>query len=74
MIAAEALAAGLDTPMLRELAGLPRNADTRDIRDLATRIPAISATRSRKHSPRPESSCLIRAWHGATRCVGWRRG
>ncbi|MFJ3276888.1 hypothetical protein [Streptomyces sp. NPDC086776] len=33
MIAAEALAAGLDTPMLRELAGLPRSADTRDIRD-----------------------------------------
>ncbi|MEU0688806.1 hypothetical protein [Streptomyces uncialis] len=33
MIAAEALAAGLDTPTLCELAGLPRNADTRDIRD-----------------------------------------
>ncbi|MEU6865424.1 hypothetical protein ABZ924_19485 [Streptomyces sp. NPDC046876] len=33
MIAAEALAAGLDTPMLCELAGMPRNADTRDIRD-----------------------------------------
>ncbi|MEU3500755.1 hypothetical protein ABZ726_08275 [Streptomyces hundungensis] len=33
MIAAEALAIGLDTPTLRELAGLPRNADTRDIRD-----------------------------------------
>lgn len=33
MIAAEALASGLDTPTLRELAGLPRNADTRDIRD-----------------------------------------
>lgn len=33
MIAAEALAAGLDTSKLCELAGLPRNADTRDIRD-----------------------------------------
>ncbi|MFI5938943.1 hypothetical protein ACIBCB_01540 [Streptomyces uncialis] len=33
MIAAEALAAGLDTPTLRELAGLPRHADARDIRD-----------------------------------------
>lgn len=33
MIAAEALAAGLDTPTLCELAGLPRNADTRDVRD-----------------------------------------
>ncbi|MFB7383790.1 hypothetical protein ACFC6U_35995 [Kitasatospora purpeofusca] len=33
MIAAEALAAGLDTPMLCELAGLPRNADAHDICD-----------------------------------------
>ncbi|WP_052851061.1 hypothetical protein [Streptomyces avicenniae] len=33
MIAAEALAAGADTPTLRELAGLPRNADVHDIRD-----------------------------------------
>jgi hypothetical protein len=33
MIAAEALVAGLDSPTLCELAGLPRNADTRDIRD-----------------------------------------
>ncbi|MGW2020347.1 hypothetical protein [Streptomyces sp. NPDC001927] len=33
MIAAEALASGLDTPTLCELAGLPRNADARDIRD-----------------------------------------
>lgn len=33
MIAAEALAAGLDTPTLCELAGWPRHADTRDIRD-----------------------------------------
>ncbi|MEU8679318.1 hypothetical protein [Streptomyces sp. NPDC048560] len=33
MIAAEAIAAGLDTPTLCELAGLPRNADTREIRD-----------------------------------------
>lgn len=33
MIAAEALAAGLDTPTLCELAGFPRNADARDIRD-----------------------------------------
>lgn len=34
MLAVEALAAGLDTPTLCELAGLPRNADTRDIRDM----------------------------------------
>ncbi|MFJ5172849.1 hypothetical protein ACIP68_03255 [Streptomyces griseoviridis] len=33
MIAAEALAAGLDTPTLCVLAGLPRHADTREIRD-----------------------------------------
>jgi hypothetical protein len=33
MIAAEALAAGLDAPALCELAGWPRNADARDIRD-----------------------------------------
>ncbi|MFJ8763207.1 hypothetical protein [Streptomyces cyaneofuscatus] len=33
MIAAEALAAGLDTPTLCELAGWPRNADARDIRE-----------------------------------------
>lgn len=33
MIAAEALAAGLDTPALCELAGLSRNADAHDIRD-----------------------------------------
>jgi hypothetical protein len=33
MIAAEALAAGLATPMLCELAGLPRNGDARDVRD-----------------------------------------
>jgi hypothetical protein len=33
MIAAEALAAGLDTPTLCELAGWPRNADTHDIRE-----------------------------------------
>ena len=33
MIAAEALAAGVDTPTLCELAGWPRNADTHDIRE-----------------------------------------
>ncbi|MFD6417059.1 hypothetical protein [Streptomyces sp. NPDC060194] len=33
MIAAEALAAGADTPSLCELAGWPRTADPRDIRD-----------------------------------------
>ncbi|MFI6849545.1 hypothetical protein OG535_04210 [Kitasatospora sp. NBC_00085] len=33
MIAAEALAAGLDTPTLCELAGWPRNAGTHDIRN-----------------------------------------
>lgn len=33
MAAAEALAAGLDAPALCELAGWPRNADVRDIRD-----------------------------------------
>ncbi|GGZ55959.1 hypothetical protein GCM10010387_57600 [Streptomyces inusitatus] len=42
MIAAEALAAGLgaDSPALCELAGLPRNADSRDIRELFE--PAVS--------------------------------
>ncbi|MEU6841819.1 hypothetical protein ABZ930_08110 [Streptomyces sp. NPDC046716] len=33
MTAAEALAAGVDTPTLRELAGLSRRADSQDIRD-----------------------------------------
>lgn len=33
MIAAQALATGMDTPTLCELAGLPRHADPRDIRD-----------------------------------------
>jgi hypothetical protein len=33
MTAAQALAKGVDTPTLRELAGLPRHADPRDIRD-----------------------------------------
>ncbi|MFB7949945.1 hypothetical protein ACFC6L_34135 [Kitasatospora phosalacinea] len=33
MIAAEALAAGLDSPALRELAGLPRNAASDDVHD-----------------------------------------
>ncbi|MEU6378875.1 hypothetical protein [Streptomyces sp. NPDC046909] len=33
MTAAEALAAGVDSPALRELAGLSRHADPRDIRD-----------------------------------------
>ncbi|WP_050502575.1 hypothetical protein [Streptomyces monomycini] len=33
MVAAEALAAGLDAPALCELAGWPSNADVRDIRD-----------------------------------------
>ncbi|MFI0977751.1 hypothetical protein ACH4SP_12145 [Streptomyces sp. NPDC021093] len=33
MTAAEALAAGVDSPTLCELAGLPRNADSREIRD-----------------------------------------
>ncbi|MFB6577378.1 hypothetical protein ACFCYC_08015 [Streptomyces sp. NPDC056402] len=33
MTAAQALAMGLDTPALCELAGLPRHADPRDIRD-----------------------------------------
>jgi hypothetical protein len=33
MTAAQALAVGVDTPVLCELAGLPRHADPRDIRD-----------------------------------------
>src|SRR5690242_7973120 len=33
MTAAQALAMGMDTPALCELAGLPRHADPRDIRD-----------------------------------------
>ncbi|MFF2194266.1 hypothetical protein [Streptomyces sp. NPDC058157] len=42
MIAAEALAAGLDTPALCELAGWSRNADPRDIRDAFERALAES--------------------------------
>ncbi len=34
MVAAEALAAGVDTPALCDLAGLPRNANTHDIREV----------------------------------------
>ena len=37
MTAAHALADGLDTPALCELAGLPRNADTGDVRELYER-------------------------------------
>jgi hypothetical protein len=42
MIAAEALAAGLDTPTLCELAGWPRSADTHDIRNAFERALAES--------------------------------
>ncbi|WP_371515366.1 hypothetical protein [Kitasatospora sp. NBC_01300] len=40
MIAAEALAAGLDGPTLCELAGRPRNADGQELRDEFERAPA----------------------------------
>lgn len=42
MIAAEVLAAGVDTPALCELAGWPRNAAVRDIRDAFERALAES--------------------------------
>ncbi|MGW6236553.1 hypothetical protein [Streptomyces sp. NPDC055094] len=65
MIAAEALAAGLDAPnapTLCELAGWPRNADARDIRDAFEQALAESGI-----------GLPNRGWHGATLCAGWRR-
>ncbi|MFI1564943.1 hypothetical protein ACH4ZX_18140 [Streptomyces sp. NPDC020490] len=65
MIAAEALAAGLDTPTLRELAGLPRNADTRDVRDAFEQALAESGTGlpdrapARRHALRRLAARLI---------------
>lgn len=61
MIAAEAIAAGMDTPALCELAGLPRNADASEIRDLLSR-----------RLPKSASNCPHPSWHSGTRCVGWR--
>ncbi|GGQ86183.1 hypothetical protein GCM10010195_47410 [Kitasatospora griseola] len=62
MIAAEVLAAELDTPTLCELAGWPRNADARDIPYAFEQALAS-----------PGSGCRIGAWRGATLCAGWRR-
>ncbi|TDC09502.1 hypothetical protein E1265_32205 [Streptomyces sp. 8K308] len=64
MIAAEALAAGLDTPTLCELAGWPRNADARDIRDVrasSCRVGVRVAGRSlaRRHALRRMAARLI---------------
>ncbi|MFE7133883.1 hypothetical protein ACFVIM_23810 [Streptomyces sp. NPDC057638] len=58
MIAAEALVAGLDTPTLGELAGWPRTADPRDLRELfvqalgEARIPIPDLALARRHALR----------------------
>ncbi|WP_405460497.1 hypothetical protein OG786_24080 [Streptomyces sp. NBC_00101] len=65
MRAAEALAAGLDTPALCELAGLPRNTDTRDIRDVfeqalresGVELPALAL--ARRHGLRRLAARLL---------------
>ncbi|MFF2629877.1 recombinase family protein [Kitasatospora griseola] len=65
MIAAEALAAELDTPTLCELAGWPRNADARDIRDAIEQALAESGIRlpdrglARRHAPRRMAARFI---------------
>ncbi|MEV6123307.1 hypothetical protein AB0M23_22785 [Streptomyces sp. NPDC052077] len=65
MIAAEALAAGLDTPTLCELAALPRNADTRDLRDAFERALAEAAIElpgpdlARRHALRRLATGLV---------------
>ncbi|MFJ8885838.1 hypothetical protein ACIRJR_20845 [Streptomyces sp. NPDC102402] len=65
MIAAEALAAGLDTPTLCELAGWPRNADARDIRDAFGQVLAESGIGlpdrglARRHALRRMAARLI---------------
>ncbi|MET9290686.1 hypothetical protein [Streptomyces sp. NPDC003077] len=65
MIAAEALAAGLDTPTLCELAGWPRNADTRDLRDAfeqalaETGVGLPDQRLARRHSLRRMAARLI---------------
>ncbi|AZM46908.1 hypothetical protein DMB38_14805 [Streptomyces sp. WAC 06738] len=65
MIAAEALAAGLDTPALCELAGWPRNANTHDIRDTFEHALAESGIRlpdrglARRHALRRMAARLV---------------
>ncbi|MEW1721418.1 hypothetical protein [Streptomyces sp. NPDC093109] len=65
MIAAEALAAGLDTPTLCELAGWPRHADVRDIRDAFEQALAESGivlpdrTLARRHALRRMAARLV---------------
>ncbi|MFJ8164922.1 hypothetical protein ACIRBY_28915 [Streptomyces sp. NPDC096136] len=65
MIAAEALAAGLDTPTLCELAGWPRNADARDIREAFEQALTESGTGlperglARRHALRRMAARLI---------------
>jgi hypothetical protein len=63
MTAAQALTVGLDTPSLCELAGLPRHADPRDIRDTFEQALAELGI-----------ACPITAWPDGTRCAGWPRG
>ncbi|MEV6962970.1 hypothetical protein AB0M97_28170 [Streptomyces sp. NPDC051207] len=69
MIAAEALAAGLDTPTLCELAGWPRNADARGMRDAFEQALAESGIGlpdrglARRHALRRMAAQLI---HGET--------
>ncbi|GCD41300.1 hypothetical protein GKJPGBOP_00953 [Streptomyces paromomycinus] len=65
MIAAEALAAGLDTPAWCELAGLSRNAEVRDIRDAFEQALAESAIElpdrglARRHALRRMAARLV---------------
>lgn len=65
VIAAEALAAGLDTPTLCELAGWPRNIDPRDIRDAFEQALAESGVElpdrglARRHALRRMAARLI---------------
>lgn len=65
VVAAEALAAGLDTPTLCELAGWPRNADVRDIRDAFEQALSESGIRlpdrglARRHALRRLAARLV---------------
>ncbi|MEU9036314.1 hypothetical protein AB0D45_15610 [Streptomyces sp. NPDC048352] len=65
MIAAEALAAGLDTPTLCELAGRPRHDDARDLRDAFEQALSESGIRlpgrgrARRHALRRAAARLL---------------
>ncbi|GLW71026.1 hypothetical protein Kpho02_33250 [Kitasatospora phosalacinea] len=65
MIAAEALAAGLDTPALCELAGLPRNAASGDVHDAFAQalaecgLPLPDPATARRHALRRLAAGLV---------------